>query len=365
MDTLNRLFILIRETLAEWLRVPWDDLRFAHQDTALSVVAVLIAISVATVLVRRLWLRSAAATRSPLPAVLPVMRRSYASALRHSAFLIFALGVPFFAVALAAPQTGFTREEVSHPGRRVALIVDSSISMVLPFKTEKLRTPNDSVFFTAVAAADDFMKLRENGPYHDLIALLQFGNYTYVVTPFTTDYQNIQESIALIGSPQEWGRFNDSGTTIIQGIEEGLALFKTFNYLNASGNLMVIFTDGRDDQAVLLGHRLDEVMTEARKFKIPVYMIRLAYKTGFGGVQEDNLWKAAIETSGGHFYVAAEEKDILGALRDIDKLSPGRIDMREYTSQQPRFSGYALIAVGLWLFAGLLKLGVPYFRTFP
>jgi hypothetical protein len=59
------------------------------------------------------------------------------------------------------------------------------------------------------------------------------------------------------------------------------------------------------------------------------------------------------------------EDDILRAVREIDRLSPGRIDVREYTSQRPRFSGYALIAVALWLLAGTLKLGVPYFRTFP
>ena len=65
------------------------------------------------------------------------------------------------------------------------------------------------------------MRLRMNGRYHDLIALIQFGNEAYVVTPFTTDYENILLSIRLISSPKEWGRFNDWGTTIIQGIEPG------------------------------------------------------------------------------------------------------------------------------------------------
>jgi hypothetical protein len=148
-------------------------------------------------------------------------------------------------------------------------------------------------------------------------------------------------------------------------MEEGLALFKTFDFLNASGNLLLIFTDGRDEQATLNGRHLDDVMADARKFKVPIYMIRTAFNTKFGGVPQDALWKSAVEASGGRFYVAAEEEDILRAVRDIDRLSPGRINVRQYTSQQPRFSGYALIAVALWLTAGLLKLGVPYFRTFP
>jgi hypothetical protein len=39
--------------------------------------------------------------------------------------------------------------------------------------------------------------------------------------------------------------------------------------------------------------------------------------------------------------------------------------VREYSAQRPRFSGFALIAVALWLAAGAMKLVFPYFRTFP
>ena len=365
METLNRLLIVIRETMDEWLRVRWSDLHFAQADAAIYLLVVLLAISLLTVLARRLWSGKAGRTHVSLPALLPVMRRSYASAIRHGALIVFALGIPFFAVALAAPQTGFTREELSYPGRRVALVIDSSNSMVMKFDSSTLKAQGGATFYTAVAAAEYFMRLRMNGPYHDLMALIRFGNYAYVVTPFTTDYQNILLSIGLVGTPEEWGRFDDAGTTIIQSIEEGIELFKTFDFLNASGNLLVLFTDGRDDQATLNGRRLDEIMAEARKFKVPVYMIRTAFNTKFGGVKQDELWKSAVEASGGRFYVAAEEKDILDAVHDIDRLSPGKINVREYTSQEPRFSGYALIAVALWLTAGLMKVGVPYFRTFP
>ena len=60
-----------------------------------------------------------------------------------------------------------------------------------------------------------------------------------------------------------------------------------------------------------------------------------------------------------------DEDTILKAVSEIDRLSPGRIDVRAYSAERPRFSGFALIAIGLWLSAGLLKLGVGYFRTFP
>ena len=128
--------------------------------------------------------------------------------------------MPLFAVALADPHTAFTREETSYPGRRIALLVDGSTSMVMKFESKTLKTPENRAFYTAVAAAEHFMKLRMNGRYHDLIALIQFGNEAYVVTPFTTDYDNILLSIRLISSPKEWGSFNDWGTTIIQGLNQ-------------------------------------------------------------------------------------------------------------------------------------------------
>jgi hypothetical protein len=172
-------------------------------------------------------------------------------------------------------------------------------------------------------------------------------------------------SMKLVSNPREWGRFSDWGTTIIQGIEQGTQLFKTFNFLNASGNLMLVFTDGRDDQTALKGQSLSDLVSEARKNKIPIYMIRTAFNMKFGDVSQDTLWKDAIERTGGRFYAAADEDTILKALTDIDRLSPGRIDVHQYTSQRPRFGGYALIAIALWLSAGTLKLGFRHFRTFP
>jgi hypothetical protein len=82
-------------------------------------------------------------------------------------------------------------------------------------------------------------------------------------------------------------------------------------------------------------------------------------------VLPDELWKWAVERTGGRFYPAADEETIIQAVQEIDRLSAGRIDVREYTAERPRFAGYALLAVGFWIAAAALKLGVPYFRTFP
>jgi hypothetical protein len=365
MVALRNLFVGIRGTLAEWQQVRWHDLYFAKAWTALLVFVVLLALSLLMLLARGLRSRQKGRGRIALPAILPMMRRSHLSATRHAAFVLFLAGVPFFAVALADPHTSFTREEVSYPGRRIAILIDGSSSMTLKFTTTKLHPQDARAYYTAVAAAERFMKLRMNGPYHDLIALMEYGNQAYVITPFTTDYQNVLLSIRLISDPKNWGRFDDNGTTIIRGLEQGIELFKSFDFLDASGNLMVVFSDGRDDQTTLDGRSLEDIVAEARRSHIPIYMVRTAYDMKLGGVKEDKIWKAAVEGTGGRFYPAADEETLLRAVSEIDKLSAGRINTREYTAERPRFGGYVLIAVLVWLIAAALNLGCSYFRTFP
>ena len=359
------LGIAVRATLEEWWRTRWEDFRFSDAADAAVVCAVILSIALLVLLLRVARGRGPGRTHVAIPSVVPVMHRSSMAMFRHLPVVLFVLGVPCFAMALADPQTGFTREEKSYPGRRIALLVDASTSMVMSFKSTTFKTQGESTFFTAVAGAEAFIKRRMKGPYRDVVALIQFGNQAYVVTPFTTDYENILLSVRLISDPREWGRFSDWGTTIIEGIDQGAQLFKSFNFINASGNLMVVFTDGRDSELNRAGKPLDKLVNEARTLKIPVHMIRTAYNYRYGEVPQDKIWKPTVERTGGRFYAAYDDESLSQALVDIDRLSPGRIETREYSVQRPRFSAYALAAVLLWMLAALLKLSVPVFRTFP
>ena len=365
MAPLTDLLIVVRRTFAELARARWNDLHFAAADTTLLVLVVLAATALLMVALRSIRAPRARRAAVGVPAILSVMRRSPFSSVRHAPLLLFLLGLPLFALALADPLTAFTREQVTYPGRRIALVVDGSDSMTLQFETSQLKANGNRAYYTAVASAERFLRLRMRGPYRDLVALIQFGNRAYVVTPFTTDYENVLLSTRLISDPVNWGRFGDGGTTILEGIAEAAKLFKAFDFANASGNLMVVFSDGIDDQLRLQGETIDRVVATARGSAIPVYMIRVAFNQKFGDGRQDKLWRPAIERTGGRFYPASDERTILRAIQDIDRLSAGRIDVREYTAYQPRFAGYALAAVALWLSALVLKLGFRTFRTFP
>jgi len=365
MTPLTDLLIVVRRTLVELTRVGWSDLHFDAANTAVLVLVVMAATALLMAAVRSIGAARTRRRAVGVPAILSVMRRSPFSSVRHAPLLLFLLGLFFFAVALADPLSALTREQVSYPGRRIALVVDGSNSMTQQFETAQLGADVKRAYFTAVASAERFLRLRMKGPYRDLIALIQFGNNAYVVTPFTTDYDNVLLSLRLLSDPVNWGQFADGGTTILEGIAEAAKLFKAFDFADASGNLMVVFTDGIDDQLQLKGNSIDRVVATARESAIPVYMIRTAFKRRFGDVREDRLWRPAIERTGGRFYPASDEATILGAVDDINRLSAGRIDLREYTAYQPRFAGYALVAVVLWLLAMVLKLVFRCFRTFP
>jgi len=365
MGPLSALPAAMRGTLVAWERLQWSDLQFAQLSVALLLLGVLIALPVLVLLSRRMGTRPRRLPRVVLPAVLTVMRRSPLSPLRHTALVLFVIGIPFFIIAVADPRAVFVRERATYPGRRIAMLIDGSGSMVLPFDAPKLEPVVNRTFYTAVAASERLLKLRMAGRQADRIAVIQFGNEAYVVTPFTSDYESVLLSLRLIGDPRAWNRFNVFGTTIIQGIDQGLQLFKTFNLLDGSDNMIVIFSDGNDGEATFRGQTLDAMMADARQHRVPIFMVRLGYGKRLGDVAYDTLWKPAVERSGGRFYAAADEDAILRAVNDIDRLSAGTIAERRYASATPAFAGYALIAVVLWLAAGTLKLAFPYFRTFP
>jgi Mg-chelatase subunit ChlD len=364
VEPLTALGAAIRETLVGWERVGSGDLRFAQLPAALLLLSALAVLPLLIVLARRVWTRRRR-QRIALPAVLSVMRRSPLTPLRHGALVLFVSGLPFFGLAMADPHTTLVQEDATYAGRRMAILLDASGSMVLPFEAPTLKPVINRTFYTAVAASEHFLKLRMAGRYADRIAVIQFGNEAYVVTPFTTDYENVILSLALIGEPQAWNRFNVFGTTIIQGLDQGLELFTRFKLVDGSDNAIVLFTDGNDGETTFRGRSLAAMMTDARERRIPIYMVRLGYGKRMGDIMYDPLWKSAVEQSGGRFYAAADERDILRALADIDRATAGRILEQRRASAVPAFGGYTLIAVALWLVSGALKLTLPFFRTFP
>jgi hypothetical protein len=352
--------------LAEWGIVSRLDLLFDNRDAPLTALIVVLGLTVLTITLRAMRRSRRAREQVVLPALI-AGRWSPAHLMRHAPLLLFLGGVPFFMLALADPYTTVAQQQVTYPGRRIAVLIDASSSMLKPFAEARLEGParNRAAFFSSIAAAEVFIRQRRDGKYRDVIALIEFGDEAYVITPFTTDYDNILLSTSLIGDWSEFMRFPNQGTKIAAAIDEGTRLFNTFKFVDAAGNLMLIFSDGEDTQVTLHGRSVDDIVQSAVASQIPVFLIRTNRDKRLGEVIPDNIWKPAVESTGGRFYAAANEQDVLRAIDDIDRRSPGTIEMTQYSTNQRRFAPFALLATMLWSCALLLKLTVPQFRAFP
>jgi Mg-chelatase subunit ChlD len=358
---------LIAATWAEWNDLYLDRLIYSQQSAATQLLIALIGLAAVFVVIRSFSGRNPASRRMGLPAIVSTSGWSRVSLSRHGALMLALAGLPFFVMAFADPRTTLTRSETTFPGRRIALLIDASSSMLsaLPSSTLAKGAPNNAAFFTTVGAARYFIERRMAGKYRDLMGLIEFGDDAYVITPFTTDYENILLSTTLIGDWNEFMAFPDQGTVVARAVEQAVGLFSAFDYLDASGNLMVIFTDGADADVLENGKTVDDVLADAQKAKIPVYLIKIGGNLLQKRTVADELWIGAVKRTGGEFFSGGDEDTIIRAIQSIDRRSAGTIEMKQYSTERPRYAVFALTAAALWCLALLLRFTIPTFQTFP
>jgi len=72
-----------------------------------------------------------------------------------------------------------------------------------------------------------------------------------------------------------------------------------------------------------------------------------------------------VEKTGGRYYVAKNEASLIAAVDDIDHEAVGQSSARYYTSQEPRFTLFALGAFRFWSSAAARKVATPFFGRIP
>jgi Ca-activated chloride channel family protein len=342
-------------------------LYFAAEETARLGAVLLVGAAACLLLVRLLTRRSSGRGKLALPSLIEWVRPNRITMLRHGALICALAGLPLFALAFADPKTALMHEQASFPGRRISLMIDASSSMLSSMPSSRLAkgAPNDAMFFTTVGAARYFVQLRMKGKYRDMLGLIEFGDQAYVITPFTTDYENILFSMSLIGDWTEFMSFPDQGTVIANAVEQSVGLFRAFDVLDAAGNAMVVFTDGIDAEVTEDGRSAMDVLGDARKANIPVYFIRVGTPGRGSQAIPDEVWAAAVAKTGGKFFTATDESSIIQVVNEVDRTTPGRVEMKRYTTEQPRFAGYAMLGAAFWALGLAMRLTLPWFQTFP
>ena len=139
MVPIAQIGALLRDGLTAWRNVRLADVLFGHLDTTILVLIVLAGLSAGVAVIRMAFGRRPGRAQVGLPALLSWARSPSLPFLRHGALLLALAGLPFFMLALADPYTQLQQQELSFPGRRIAMMIDASASMVAPFQTGRLK----------------------------------------------------------------------------------------------------------------------------------------------------------------------------------------------------------------------------------
>lgn len=146
MQLLRDLGDSLQANWAEWRDLYLDRLIYSQQAEARQLLVALIGLAAIFVVIRSFGSRSPGHHRMALPAIVARPGWSRASLSRHGALILALAGLPFFVLAISDPRTTLARSETSYPGRRIALLIDASSSMLSALPSTTLAIPTFQTF---------------------------------------------------------------------------------------------------------------------------------------------------------------------------------------------------------------------------
>jgi Ca-activated chloride channel family protein len=303
------------------------------------------------------WLRQ----RRPVPVLLVPFaaawhRPSLVSFSRWPAVLALA-GLALLVVALARPQRVEDRREVHSKGYDIVLCIDLSGSMLSEDYERGGERINRLQAIKPVIQA--FIEQRTA----DRIGVVLFSGRAYTMAPLTFDHDWLSRQLERI----KIGLIED-GTAI--GDAMGVALTRLEQAKRESagrrqGAFIVLLTDGANNRGSLTPPQAAEL---AKTRGIPIYTIgagkdgivpfpvfddknrKIGYRRIVSDLDESALREIA-DTTGGHFFRAADTSTIESAFRAIDKAQKIEFQAKSYLVTTELFfwtavPGLAALALG-------------------
>jgi Ca-activated chloride channel family protein len=308
------------------------------------------------------WLRGRRAPRAllfPGAARLAEARPGWRVRVRHAPLALAALALVLAAIALARPQRGFTRENVTTRGVDVIVSLDVSGSMA----AQDFQPLNRLEVAKRVVA--DFVQRRTN----DRIGLVVFAGKSLTKAPPTSDTAVLLrqlEDVKLEMLPD--------GTAIGSGLATSLTRLRRSR---AKSRIVVLVTDGSNNAGEIDPATAADL---AKAMEVRVYTVLV----GKGGMVpmpvrvrdpftgqvvtrtmpaqvdvDEGLLQRIAERTGGEFFRAGDSEALRGIFERIDRLEKSEIKLstfRRYDEMFPRVLSWAaglLSAAGLLWAAGL------------
>jgi Ca-activated chloride channel family protein len=274
--------------------------------------------------------------------------------LRHLPVVVAGLGLCTTAVALARPQHGTLREDVTTRGVDIVVSLDVSGSMA----AEDFQPRNRLEVAKEVVAG--FVKRRT----HDRVGLVVFAGKSLSKAPPTTDTAVLLrqlEDVKLQMLPD--------GTAIGSGLATALTRLRRSQ---AKSKVIVLVTDGANNAGEIDPATATDL---ARAMEVRIYTVlvgrggrvpmpqrvqdpfsgQVITQTVMAEVQiDEGLLKTIAERTGGEFFRAEDSESLRRIFERIDSLEKTEIQHSAYRRYRELFPPVLLLAAGLLATAGAL-----------
>ncbi len=281
------------------------------------------------------------------------LRTPWRAAMRHVVFGMSLLSLGCLIVILARPQSHDAWRTSNTEGTDIVLAVDISTSMLA-------RDFNPDRIESAKEMATRFVAGRQG----DNMGLVIFAGESFTAVPMTTDRAQLVDFLQhlRIGMIKDGTAIGDGVATAINRVRSGRAKSKS----------IVLLTDGTNNTGNVSPTTAAEI---AAKNGIKLYTIgvgskgtaempvgmdargRYIYERMPVDFDEPTLQKMASMTGGKYF--RATNAQALGDIFDmIDSMEKTRMDIRNFSSTEDDYQGWAIAAIALFGCALLLRYTV-------
>jgi Ca-activated chloride channel family protein len=272
-------------------------------------------------------------------------------------------GLALLIGALARPQRVEEKRDARTQGHDIVLAIDLSSSMLSEDYEKHGERMNRIQAIKPVIQA--FIEKRPS----DRIGVVLFSGKAYTLAPLTTDHEWLAKQVERV----KIGIIQD-GTAIGDGL--GIALTRLEQARLETGGkrrgaFIVLLTDGANNMGTLSPMQAAAI---ARARGIPIYTIGAGKdgivpfpifddngnKVGYTELVADldeNALKEIANTTGGHFFRAADTGTIESAFRDIDKTQTIEFQAKSTLVTQELFPWLAAPGLAFLLLAALLSRG--------
>jgi len=280
--------------------------------------------------------------------------------------VLYLAGLSLCIVALARPQTVFSRSRHTTDAVAIQMVVDVSGSMeALDMST---KTPTGVKYRTRLdAVKETFAEFVERRP-DDLIGLIVFGGYASTLSPLTSDHDALRHVLKGVETPKpQHGRSGEilNQEELLTAIGDALATAcARLRDAQPVSRVIVLLSDGESNTGII---EPDQALEALTSLGVRVYTIGVG-STGrapfwgtdiFGRktvvynnsrLDEKLLGRIAKET-GGEYFNVKDPKGLGKAMKKIDKLEKTKVERDVYEQFNELLSffllpGLALISLG-------------------